>query len=100
MEAHPKDMRVARPDNIVLDIIVFTTLFTLIVTGTLATIVQMDKDMIATESITKIAGSPSQSQTQGPSVLARWQGRPPMKRRGCQLEFQFVGNEKSHADFR
>ena len=44
MEAHPKDMRVARPDNIVLDITVFTTLFTLIVTGTLATILQMDKD--------------------------------------------------------
>lgn len=71
MQARPKDMRVARPDNVVLDITVFTTLFTLIVTGTLATILQMDKDMIAAESITQLADSPCQSQSHGALPFSR-----------------------------
>jgi hypothetical protein len=56
-------MKTLRPDTFLLPIAVFVTLSTTLVSATLATIIQMDKDLIAAESGTQLADSSSQSQS-------------------------------------
>jgi hypothetical protein len=69
-------MKPSRPDNILLEITVAITLFSLIIFGSLATVIQIqiDHEMLAAESIAQLR-SPTQSEPYSPSVfLARQNG--------------------------
>jgi hypothetical protein len=54
-------MKPSRPDNILLEITVAITLFSLIIFGSLATVIQIqiDHEMLAAESIAQL-GNPNQ----------------------------------------
>jgi len=63
-----------RPNNPVLDIALFLALSTLIICATLATIIQMQKDMLAAESVTQLSSS-YKSQGSAPSLRVTWSKR-------------------------
>jgi hypothetical protein len=64
-------MKMNRPHNPVLDIPLFLAISTLIISGTLATIIQMQKDLLAAESVTQLSGS-YKSQTPAPAFRVTW----------------------------
>jgi hypothetical protein len=68
------NMKMNRPDNLVLDIAVFLALSILIISATLATIIQMQKDMLAAESVTQLSSS-YKSQAPAPSIRVTWSKR-------------------------
>lgn len=63
-----------RLNNPVPDIAVFLALSTLIISGTLATIIQMQKDMLAAESVTQLSSS-CKSQPPASSIRVTWSNR-------------------------
>jgi len=67
-------MKLNRPNNTALDIAAFLALSTLIITATLATISQMQKDMLAAESATEFSAS-YKPQTLMPSIPVVWSNR-------------------------
>jgi hypothetical protein len=64
-------MKMNRPNNPVLDIALFLAISTLIISGTLATIIQMQNDMLAAESVTQLSGS-YKSQPPAPALRVTW----------------------------
>jgi len=67
-------MKMNRSNNPVLDIALFLAISTLIISGTLATIIQMQKDMLAAESVTQLSGS-YKSQAPAPALRVTWSKR-------------------------
>jgi len=61
-------MKPSRPDSILLEITLVVTLSSLIVFGTLSTVIQIDNEMLASESSAEL-GTPPQSEHYSPSVF-------------------------------
>jgi len=67
-------MKPSRPDSTLLEITAVVTLSGLIIFSTLATVIQIDHEMLAAESIARLR-NPTQSEHYSPSVFLARQSR-------------------------